>query len=280
MSCYSEINAPEFSFFHRANSLPRQIDFEMHIHDNYEILCFLSGNADYMVEGQNYHLRPGCVMLMRSAETHRLLLKSSALYDRYVINFRPEMLLSLGFPPALMRPFTDRPLGERNLYLPGEFTDVSPQKIFQKIEIESKTIDGRKAVLFNLISLLSAIKVAFIKQPRLNPAKKNYTSDAILDYINEHLLSDLSLDLLSEQFHISPSQINRVFRQATGTSVYHYISIKRLIVAQELIAKGESATSASQRCGFNDYSSFYRLYKKHFGAAPTASKKEIPVLDS
>lgn len=280
MGFYNEINTPEFSFFHRSSSYPKQVGFNMHIHDNYEILCFLAGNADYMVEGQNYHLRPGCIMLMRSAETHHLLLQSDSTYERYVINFRPEMLINLGIPKELLRPFTDRPLGERNLYLPGEFPDVSPQKLFQKMENEAKIIDPRKSVLFNLISLLTAINVAFEKQPKLNPAKKNYTSDAIIDYINENLLSQLSLQHLSNQFHISPSQINRIFRQSTGTSVHHYILIKRLIAAQELIAKGENAMVASNQCGFNDYSSFYRLYKKHFGVAPTSIKKKIYMWES
>jgi AraC-like DNA-binding protein len=48
-----------------------------------------------------------------------------------------------------------------------------------------------------------------------------------------------------------------------------------MIVAQDLIAKGESAVSASQRCGFHDYSSFYRLYKKRFNTSPTAVKRKM-----
>jgi AraC-like DNA-binding protein len=42
-----------------------------------------------------------------------------------------------------------------------------------------------------------------------------------------------------------------------------------------MISKGESATLAGQKCGFNDYSAFYRLYKKHFGTSPTAVKKQL-----
>lgn len=275
MACIQEIKFKEACFAHSADRYFSKTDFPMHIHDTYEILCFVSGDADYAVEGQIYRLRPGCIMIMRSAETHRLMLQSDAVYERYVINFRPDALFALGLPPSLLRPFTDRPLGERNRYLSDEFPTVSPLNLCQKLGEESQNGNSQTALFCNLVALLSAISSAFEKQPRLKPAKKNYTSDAIIDYINENLLAELSLPALSERFHISPSQINRIFRQSTGASVYHYILVKRLILAQELIAKGESATVAGQRCGFNDYSAFYRLYKKHFGTSPTAVKKQI-----
>ena len=92
-------------------------------------------------------------------------------------------------------------------------------------------------------------------------------------YVNENLTQEISLDSISEYIHMSPSQVNRVFRKLTGTSVYDYILSKRLIMAQEMISMGEGSISASQKCGFKDYSSFYRLYKKRMGGAPCEAKK-------
>jgi AraC-like DNA-binding protein len=52
-------------------------------------------------------------------------------------------------------------------------------------------------------------------------------------------------------------------------SVYQYMLRKRLILAQQKIRDGESATAAAMLCGFNDYSSFYKQYKKLFGVSPS-----------
>ena len=35
---------------HSIEKKPLDREFNMHIHDNFEIFCFISGNADYMVE--------------------------------------------------------------------------------------------------------------------------------------------------------------------------------------------------------------------------------------
>ena len=91
----------------------------------------------------------------------------------------------------------------------------------------------------------------------------------ILAYVNENLTEKITLEKISASVHMSRSQVNRIFRRLTGTSVYDYIVSKRLILVQERMAKGENASFAASACGFRDYSSFYRLYKKRFGTAPT-----------
>ena len=275
MGTIDSFKCPEFHIAHAKSQDPAKNEFSMHIHDSFEILCFVSGNAEYMVEGRIYDLRPGCIMIMRSAETHKLIVNTNDPYERYVINFHPEMLIQLGFTADFFNPFTERNLGEKNLYLASEFPDIPPEKLFGKMLAECKYQNPKRAALANLACLLSAINTAFEEKKQNYFPEKTNTSDEIIDYINENLFAELSLTSISETLHISPSQINRIFRKLTGTSVYNYIISKRLIVAQERIAKGENATTASQSCGFHDYSSFYRLYKKYFGTAPTQAKKKI-----
>jgi AraC-like DNA-binding protein len=55
-----------------------------------------------------------------------------------------------------------------------------------------------------------------------------------------------------------------------GNTVYDYILSKRLILFNEKVKSGVPVVLASLDCGFNDYSSFYRLYKKRFGVCPSA----------
>jgi AraC-like DNA-binding protein len=59
-------------------------------------------------------------------------------------------------------------------------------------------------------------------------------------------------------------------RQTTGTTVNHYIRIKRLGLARQEILLGASAQKAAYRMGFNDYSNFYRAYKSFYGGLPSA----------
>ena len=262
-------------FTHGINENPMDRTFPFHIHDDYELLCVVSGKVGYIVEGQIYHLRPGSLMLMRNAETHKLLVNQSEPYERYTLNFSPRLLLESGFSTDILTAFTERELGERNHYAAVEFDGVKPAQIFQKMADGCKSFQPQSVILAHLVSLLYDINAIFRRKPEESPRIPDQSGRQLLDYINGHLTEELSLEQLSTQVHLSVSQMNRVFREVTGTSVYNYILSKRLVAVQERMAKGESALSASQACGFRDYSAFYRLYKKRFGGAPTTARRNV-----
>lgn len=264
-----------FSISHSITDSPLDRQFPMHVHENYEMYCFVSGNASYTVEGSVYELNRGSLMLMRSAETHKLIVKGSELYERYTIHFRPEVLLDMGFSPELFRVFTDRELGQGNLYLPSEFSDIKPIEFFEKVFRESEYLPPRDAALSNFAAFLCSLCTAYGKRTASVGGEGADLGREVIEYINANLSEELSLESISRAVHMSQSQISRVFRRLTGTSVYDYILSKRIITAQELIAKGVSATEASRRAGFGDYSSFYRLCKKRTGNAPTDNKRSV-----
>ncbi len=259
-----------FSLSHSLDTNPVDEWFNYHIHDGYELFCLVKGKVSYVVEGHIYKLRPGAILLMRSSEAHKLIVNESDEYERYVFNFRPE-LFSL-FSKELLTPFTERALGERNLYLPSEL-GVSAISVFEKIFTELSLICPKDVILANASSLFSAVLRAFLDTSRHINAKDKSIPQEIISYINEHLSDELSLDKIAKEVHLSASQTNRIFKEIAGTSVYDYILSKRLILFQEKRALGKSALEASQECGFRDYSSFYRLYKKRMGISPTRIEK-------
>ena len=173
-----------------------------------------------------------------------------------------------------VRVFTDRELGRRNLFTPSEFPYFSPLQCMQKMFSELEHMPTDEVIESNLRALLTAAHVAFERDPHAYAQDRKNVAQDVIEYINDNLSGELSLDSISAAFHMSPSQISRIFRRTTGTSVYDYILSKRLHLAQARIARGEGAVSASQQSGFWDYSSFYRLYKKRFGVAPSEAYKK------
>ena len=45
-----------------------------------------------------------------------------------------------------------------------------------------------------------------------------------------------------------------------------------VVLSKQMMDAGELPTHVYTKCGFNDYSSFYRAYVKYFGTAPTEKK--------
>jgi len=91
--------------------------------------------------------------------------------------------------------------------------------------------------------------------------------------VNRHLFEDISLQEVADRFYRSRSQISRIFRRATGSSLWDYVTLKRLLAARAMIQRGEPAGAACMACGFADYSSFFRAYRSRFGHPP---KEDAP----
>ena len=96
----------------------------------------------------------------------------------------------------------------------------------------------------------------------------------LVSYVNEHMFEHISLQSVSEHFYLSQSQIRRLFQRATGSPLWEYVKIKRLLAARAMIQRGENANTACHTCGFSDYSAFFRAYRSYFGHSPREDAPE------
>lgn len=251
---------------HSLDKQPRPEAFVIHAHEVPEVYCFLSGHGQYLVEGTTYSLAPGDILLMRPAETHKLLIEPDAPYRRIAIHFAPHLFDGLDSSGALLRSFYDRPLGQNNQYPAAAYPQL------RQIILDLSLTEGmeRIQILSRLMLLLT--QIAEIYRATDVPETTHGIAAALVSYINTHLFEPTSLSQISQQFARSPSQISRIFRESTGTSVWEYVVIKRLLAARAMLQRGERAANVCLSCGFENYSAFYRIYKKRFGHAPSADR--------
>ena len=270
MAVLSAIEIEGFSLSHSVDKAPRDSDFPSHIHDRYEIFCLVRGCVDYIVEGTLYKLKPGAIMLMRPSESHKLIVNKSIEYERYVINFSSSLFSGTPFSQELLSPFKKRGLGEENMYLPQELGTVSATAQIEKMISECASFNKNDAIISNLSALLSSINAAFnIREKKLHTRG---IEAEMISFVNESLTSELTIEKIAQKMHVSPSQVSRVFKKATGKSPHSYITAKRLILFNKKQRSGMGVIEACHECGFNDYSSFYRLYKKRFGVSPQENR--------
>lgn len=95
----------------------------------------------------------------------------------------------------------------------------------------------------------------------------------VLSYIHAECTSPLSVDELAQRFNYSPSHLAHSFKKQMGTSLYHYVLLRRLQIGREAMLQGVPVKEAYQRCGFGDYAGFYRAFVKEFGLSPQQYKK-------
>ena len=96
----------------------------------------------------------------------------------------------------------------------------------------------------------------------------------VLAYIHDNCTQPLTVEKLAEQFEYSPSHLAHSFKKQMGTSLYHYVLLRRLQIGREAMLEGIPVKEAYQKCGFGDYAGFYRAFIKEFGLSPQQYKKK------
>ena len=79
-----------YSIGYSCNEDPSNEKFQLHNHDEYELLLFLEGDATYVVEEKSYTLEPGDIILIRKHEMHRIYHNRPACYRRSIMMVAPE----------------------------------------------------------------------------------------------------------------------------------------------------------------------------------------------
>ena len=253
---------------HSKTKHPQKKDFNLHIHDNCEIFLFLHGNADYFVEGTVYPLHKGDIIINRHSEAHHLILYSDAEYERKCINFPISIISDLDTDKRIYNMFYNRPIGKYNHFSSKHFPERMWDYFISKI-CETNTQERKLIYLYALLDEM-AEDFKTVKSTSKN-IKNNKTAD-IIQYIDNHLFENISILTICERFYISQPHLNRLFKSATGSTVWNYITTKRLLYAKELLKCGEHPTKVYEECGYTNYVSFYKAYKKFYNISPLDSK--------
>jgi AraC family transcriptional regulator len=96
----------------------------------------------------------------------------------------------------------------------------------------------------------------------------------LLDYIEQHLGEDLSLEALAAEVNLSPLYFARAFRSAVGKSPHQYIVARRVDHARQLLA-GTTMPIAeiSLASGFSSQSHLCNWFRRIVGVSPAAYRK-------
>lgn len=269
----------DFRLFHLTD-VPSQ-EFQFHYHDFDKIIIFLSGHVDYTIEGQTYQLMPYDIVLVRHGEIHCPHIDQSVPYDRIIVYLSPDFLNAYQTE--------DYDLGECFRQASEAHSKVlrmgaaEAKLLFRTIRLLEKscTEDAYANHLYCQILFLEFM--IHLNRTALSHSQGFFAAShfhpkilEITEFINQHLSWDLNVDLISETFFISKYHLMRMFKQETGYTIGGYINCKRLLMARQLLKQEESITQICYLCGFKNYSTFFRAYKKFFHETPQDSRKMTP----
>lgn len=97
-----------------------------------------------------------------------------------------------------------------------------------------------------------------------------------LRYIHTHYSSPITVKMLAQLEHLSPSRYGAVFKECTGLSPQAFIVNLRLERAEELMAQTDlSLKQIARMAGYDDQLYFSRLFKEHRGLSPSEYMEKL-----
>lgn len=245
----------------------------------YEIVCISEGTAEYWVEDQHYKLTGGDILLIPVG-----VMVSANLKQRGCPFSRHGVWMSRRFMTFLLLQDDDANYVFNRVEQTGRYLLRLPRDAFSALQscfelIQNESEQGDLNHELSSKSLLAALVV------QINRCVKQYGEDVllrgdtnrlspVLSHIHDNCTQALSVDQLAEQFDYSPSHLAHSFKKQLGTSLYHYVLLRRLQIGRDAMLDGVPVKEAYQKCGFGDYAGFYRAFTKEFGMSPQQYKKK------
>lgn len=266
-------NDPFFYYFdYDERSYTINMEFQ-HFHPFYEIHILLDQQASHIIEGNYYDIQPYDMVLLRPSLLHKTQYHEGPPNKRLIINFAiPQN--TVGLEDAFHSLFS---VFDAKLPI-FRFSEDNRTYIFKPLND-----------IFNLTRQTSSINplmihshfLAFLGSIYEHREDNLYTQPeapnsiihkvySITSYIHSHYNEELSLDLLSTQFFISPYYLSHQFKNITGFTLTTYIQMTRIRNAQQLLIYSHmKITEIAERCGFTSFSQFNRVFNKFNGMSPS-----------
>lgn len=227
----------------------------------------LNGHAFYRYPGGELHTKPGDVVLLLPGFARDYGSTRRGRYSRFFTEFhpRPEWPELLQWPEAAP--------SVRHLHIGTESTRRAIEQTFtEAIALGLSHHPRRESFARN------ALEKILLWCDTENPLGKSATTDPrirrALDHLTQHLAEPITLPALAKHCGLSVSRLSWLFHQATGTSPLHYLEIRRLDRARQLLRLTPNPIQEiAAEVGYPDPFYFSLRFKRHTGHSPRAYRQ-------
>jgi AraC family transcriptional regulator len=241
-----------------------------HTHPAYMFVYHFTDQIDVLISGKKISGTPGKVFALSPLVPHQEL--SSDLPPRYIAMmiskpfFEKQYALYSGKKPAQFR---------GTLFEAGE----GLPHLLKRFMIEADTRTAGTPVVLDALAI--EICHSLIRGIVRTPAPKDRMADRVevgrvIEYLHSHLDDKITVDVLADIAHLSPSHFNRVFREDIGKPPMEYVQDLRLERAKKLLLAGDkSVTAIALECGFGSTSYLSACFQKQNKMTPSEYQRGI-----
>lgn len=244
-------------------SKPLEEIYPSHSHPHYEMYFFLRGDGEYRFGAHTEKMSPYVLILIPPAVEHRFLPLSNTEYERVVIGFEKATVL-----PELQHLLPDSPQVYR-LSANHEIFRALPRLDY--VASTYKINDDRLLLQLYINEFL--LRLSYVQEgASATEGQTHPFVQQVINFINGNIDKPIDLDMICGALFVSRSHLSNIFSKYMRVPIMEYVKQRKILYAQSLIQNGALPMEAAAACGFDTYSTFYRLYKKFLNRSPEYDK--------
>lgn len=247
-----------------------------HSHPFFQVFFLLNGKLTHHIHGVSADMSIGEMAIIPPNVVHNITLASNPTY--YSLSFTLSTFGEMNSMNEQSLMFLKSLEDADMIVLPkttiADEDILHVQSIFERIHKESmlKETGFKESIRsYGILLITQFIRRYYITNPDI-AQNSSYTNEQMvlncIKYIDKHFTEPLSLTSLSHMAAVSESTFCNCFKKLTGHTFQIYLNRLRIKYATELIKKGHKITAVSSFCGYNDFSTFSRNFKKVVGISP------------
>ncbi|MGX7163453.1 AraC family transcriptional regulator [Enterococcus massiliensis] len=242
-----------------------------HSHDFYEVHTTLSGVGSFYLEGKQFNVTEGTVLLIHYNDLHRIIKQNTNLFERVYIFLTPQFLASRSTKRTNLEDCF-QPLGNHK----SRIIQANPQKLKKLLSFIDEKPDASiygsdikyEQKLIDYMIFLNQLVQKEESENQSNTIVQNERIEQIIQYISTHLTDALSLEEMEKTFFVSKYYITREFKKHTGITFHQFVLKKRLLYSKQLLKEYKNSSQVYSKAGFTSYPHFLKAFKKEFGLTP------------
>ncbi len=278
---YIRVNSDADTLFYFFDYDSRSAEINMqfqHFHTFYELCILLCPSAVHFIEGIPHEIRAFDIVGISPNRLHKTQYPDGKPCRRLIVQFNmPAQIDGLSNEYEQLLHIFDRDIpifrfdSELQKRLYGKLNDI--YRLAAQKDPMRNLIIHQKFIEFLILLFLNQDNNIYSNETDLADMDQKIYS--VAGYIHAHYPEELSLDFLARHFCISASYLSHKFKQVTGFSVTDYIQMTRIRNVQALLINTKiPITEVAEPCGFNCFSQFNRVFRKHIGMSPSQYRKQ------
>lgn len=254
----------------------------LHDIDNFLIYYFIKGTGNIKIEGKSFDINEGDFVILNPSEMFCCSVDKNKYHERLTLHISKSILKN--FPDDCLGLFTPFFNHEKKLCTKISKEDAVVLGIHKKIFeiyrfVKTPTSENKLLCICKVIEFFSELnKISTSTVYNSSTTSSNTVINNIMEYLNHHFTENLSIDWVAEKFSLSNSYLSHLFKEHVGISLWSYVIIKRINLFNKLISKDGSIEENCYKVGFQNYSNFFRLYKKYMRMTPLEFKQKVKAM--